>query len=192
MSCLEFNGINTLSLLILLHYLYSDEVLTIWDRRIITSLGSHRLGMKFDANMVKTDLQRLSEVLDLPALQTALQAPVKRPTVSTLPQHLTSVFERVQPQTGSETKQANVPEALRPDVVLEFTDKEVWTHSTILRCRSSFFEGLFASDVWTMKRWGDDGVLRLNFRHLNWHVMQYVMRFLVCGADREMFEVLRE
>jgi hypothetical protein len=182
--------VNPLSVLVLLHYLYSDEVLAIWDRRVNVGLAGERLGIKVDAGLIKSDLQTLARVLDLQSLQVVLQAPVKRVPSSSLSQHFGQLFDVAQQQDS--TSDGQVPEALRPDVVLEFKDKDVWTHSTILRCRSAFFAGMFGSDEWTMRRWSVEGVLRVELKHLRWHVMQYVMRFMVCGEDKEMFEVLCE
>ncbi|KAJ2921453.1 hypothetical protein H1R20_g15641, partial [Candolleomyces eurysporus] len=192
-TVLSVKGVNPLSVLVLVHYLYSDEVLAIWDRRINVALATYRLGIKVDAGLVKSDLQTLAGVLDLQPLQVVLQAPVKRVPSSSLPQHFGQLFEVAQneeQQQDSSSSDARAPEALRPDVVLEFKDRNVWTHSTILRCRSAFFAGMFGSEEWTERRWSAEGVLRVEFRHLRWHVMQYVMRFMVCGEDREIFEVL--
>ncbi|KAJ2916728.1 hypothetical protein MD484_g3726, partial [Candolleomyces efflorescens] len=188
-TVLSVKGVNPLSVLVLLHYLYSDEVLAIWDRRINVGLAGERLGIKVDAGLVKSDLQTLARVLDLVPLQGVLQAPVKRIPAPSLAQHFGQLFDLAQPSSSSD---GHIMQALRPDVVLEFKDRDVWTHSAILRCRSAFFEGMFGSEEWTVRRWSADGVLRVELKHLGWHVMQYVMRFMVCGEDKEMFEVLGE
>ncbi|KAF6760676.1 hypothetical protein DFP72DRAFT_1091851 [Ephemerocybe angulata] len=183
-STVKVAGITPLTLLVLLHYLYSDEVLAIWDRRINVGLARDCEGLKVDVGRVKSELQMLARALVLPALQVVLEAPVKRVPAPTLPRDLGALFDLVQ------VEELGVSEALKPDVVLEFMDRDVWTHSTILRCRSAFFSGLFGSREWTERRWTPEGVLRLDFKHLRWHVMQYVLRFMVCGEDREMFDVL--
>lgn len=190
-TALEVKGANPLSVLILLHYLYSDEVLAIWDRRVNVALAGDWLGIKIDAGLVKSDLQTLARVLDLQPLQVVLQAPVKRAPMASLPQHFAQLFDLAQ-QLEDSASDVQVPETLRPDIVLVLKDRSVWTHSTVLRCRSAFFAGMLGSPEWTERRWSPEGVLRVDFGHLRWHIMQYVMRFVVCGEDKEMFEVLCE
>lgn len=181
---MRVDGISPLSLLILLHYLYSDEVLAIWDRRINLALAGDRRGLSINANAIKSDLQTLARALDLHALETVLQAPVKRIPASTIPRDLAELSTFVQGD------RSEVPESMRPDVLLEFADESVWTHSVVLRCRSAFFAGLFGSQEWTVRRWTPDGALTVDCRHLKWHVMQYVLRFMMCGEDKSMFDVL--
>jgi hypothetical protein len=79
---------------------------------------------------------------------------------------------------------------LVPDVVLELADKDAYCHSVILRARSPIFASFFGLEDWTMKRWNADGMIRVNMRHLNWHVMQFVLRFMCCGDGIEMFDTL--
>lgn len=186
LTTVKVAGITPLTLLILLHYLYSDEVLAIWDRRLNVALANDRTGLNVDVSMIKTELQMLARVLDLPAMVAVLPAPVKRLPAPTFPRHMDALFTRIQDSRTS------VPEALRPDILLQFSDKDVWAHSIISRCRSPFFAALFGSEEWTARRWNSEGVLKVDFKHLKWHVMQFVLRFMLCGEDQEMFEVLRE
>ena len=79
---------------------------------------------------------------------------------------------------------------LAPDVVLQLTDREVFCHSVILRATSPFFASFFDLEDWTAKRWGTDGVVRVDMRQLRWDVVQFVLRFMCCDADKEMFYVL--
>ncbi|KAH6915615.1 hypothetical protein BKA70DRAFT_1178804 [Coprinopsis sp. MPI-PUGE-AT-0042] len=180
---LTISGIHPLSLLILLHYLYSDEVLAIWDRRIFVALMQQTSTLKGDVTEIKADLVALADALGLKQLEEVLQAPVKRAPRPTLSADLATLLSLSQDE-----KQR--PPAFAPDVVLELKDWEVRTHSVILRVRSEYFASLFGEEVWTRKRWGADGVLRVDLKHLRWHVMEYVLNFLLCGRDAEIFEVL--
>ncbi|KAG2012110.1 ankyrin repeat domain-containing protein 28 [Coprinopsis cinerea AmutBmut pab1-1] len=185
LTSLAFSGIHPLSLLIILHYLYSDEVLAIWDRRVYSSLTDHALStLKVDVAEIKSDLRTLAATLELPHLSQVLQAPVKRPPAPSLSTDLSALFEKAQ---GSKQRRS-LP--CSPDVVLELRDKEVWTYSVILRARSEFFSCLLDEDTWTRKRWGQDGVLRVDLKHMRWHVMEFVLKFLLCGKDKELFDVL--
>ena len=76
------------------------------------------------------------------------------------------------------------------DVVLRLADRDVRSHSFVLRARSLFFECFFADEEWTRDRWESDGTLRVDLCHLEWRAMQYVLRFMCCGEEAEMFERL--
>lgn len=184
-TILTITGIQPLSLLILLHYLYSDEVLAIWDRRISVGLMQQTSNLNVDVAMIKADLVALADALDLKQLSEALQAPVKRAPLPTLSADLTALLSVSQVEEQR-------PSGLAPDVVLELKDWEVWTHSVILRARSEYFASLFGEEVWTRKRWGADGVLRIDLKHFRRHTMDYVLTFLLCGKDADIFDVLRE
>jgi hypothetical protein len=183
-TSVKVDGMNPLSILILLHYLYSDEVLAIWDRRINIALAADRQGLAIDASLIRSDLQTLSRALNLPTLENVLQAPVRRIPAPTVPRDFAALFTLVQADRPS------IPAALRPNVLLEFADQPIWTHSVILRSRSAFFAGMFGSKEWTERRWSPEGVLKVDCTHLKWHIMEYVVKFAVCGEDKGMFEVL--
>lgn len=186
---LTITGAHVVSLLILLHYLYSDEVLAIWDRRIqLALMNANPTTDLLDVGKIKADLLILAAMLELAPFAEVLQAPVKRAPRPTLTIDLFRLFNAVQPEEEKQGLKAT----FSPDVVLELRDREVRTHSVILRARSEYFASLLGEEVWTRKRWGTDGVLRVNLRHLRWHVMEYVLKFMICGQDAEIFQVLRK
>ena len=81
------------------------------------------------------------------------------------------------------------PDPLATDVILVLADKEVPCHSVILRARSPLFKAMFDVDVWTLGRWDEEGVIRVDLGHMKWAAVKYVVRFLY-GGDREMFDVV--
>lgn len=80
--------------------------------------------------------------------------------------------------------------ALVPDIVLHLSDREVYCHSTVLRARSEFFADFFDEDEWTKRRWDANGVLSINMKHLEWRVMDYVLKFICFGEEGKMFDSL--
>ncbi|KAF9483060.1 hypothetical protein BDN70DRAFT_874303 [Pholiota conissans] len=172
-----------LSILILLRYLYSDEVLAVWDRRIGAVVVKQISALGVDLSQVKAELQTLAKMLDLPALIEALQAPVKRVPTPTMATHMIDLFEGIQ-------KLSSRTSPLAPDVVLQFVDKDVYTHSVLLRSRSPLFANFFDLEDWTKKRWAADGMVRVDMRHLKSHVMEFVLKFMCCDGDEEMFRYL--
>ena len=144
---------------------------------------------------VKQELQALAVVLHLPSLSAALEPPVKRAPSPSMRRDMSKVFELVQHRDGEmqgvlEAKILPLSSPLIPDVVLELADKDVYCHSVILRARSPFFASFFGLEDWTVKRWNAEGMVRVIMRHLNWHVMRFVLRFMCCGDGIEMFHTL--
>ena len=182
---LSISACQPLTILLLLTYLYSDDVPALWDPRVGLVL-SHRvpaLGVRLA--QVKQELQALARVLELPALAASLEAPVKRVPRPTMGADLRRLF------AANQERQAHRSgDLLAPDVVLRLEDREVRTHALVLRARSPFFAAFFDEEEWTRKRWTPEGTVVLDLRHLRWREMEYVCRWMCCGEDAEMFDVL--
>ena len=194
---LSIDGCHPLTILVFFWYIYSDELLAIWDRRVggAEAVEKNLVKLEISPARVKQELLALAAVLHLPSLSAALESPVKRAPSSSMRRDMGKVFELVQrkdgeTQSGLDANLISLSSPLVPDVVLELADKDVYCHSVILRARSPFFASFFGLEDWTVKRWNADGMIRVNMRHLNWHVMQFVLRFMCCGDGIEMFHTL--
>ncbi|KAJ3515702.1 hypothetical protein NLJ89_g1583 [Agrocybe chaxingu] len=181
---LSISGCHPLAVLIFLSYLYSDTLVAVWDRRVAVSVEKELALSNANPAQIKADLQALARVLELPLLAAALEPPVKREPAPSMAQDMQRLFDAV--QKGSLSKLS----PLAPDVVLQLADKDVYTHSVILRARTSLFASFFDLEDWTIKRWASDGSIRIDLKHLTWHVMKFVLGFMCCGQDAEMFHVL--
>ncbi|KAG6862478.1 hypothetical protein C0995_000024 [Termitomyces sp. Mi166 len=181
---LRLSGCQPISVLILLTFLYTDEVLAPWDHRVAMLLPQPLKELKIDLARVKVDLRALAELLELLTLAATLDSPIKSvpsPSLEAAMQQLFSIS-----QMGNSAS----PSVLDPDVILLLADKEVYCHSTILRARSEFFADFFDEEDWTRKRWDVNAVLRVDMKHLNWRVMEYVLKFVCFGAEEKMFDSL--
>ncbi|PPR01555.1 hypothetical protein CVT24_005881 [Panaeolus cyanescens] len=184
-TCLQVKGCHPLTMLIFLRYLYSDELIAVWDRRIgsapmvDTQLAIHGIG----SNRIKEELQHLASMFELPALTYALEPPVKREPAPTMTEDLHWLFNGAQ----SSQSRKGLPAALQPDVIIQLKDKDVYTHSVVLRARSPLLADFFQLEDWTIKRWTAHNTVSLDLRHLKWHPMQFVIEFLCCGGDEDMF-----
>ena len=197
---LSIDGCHPLTVLVFFWYIYSDELLAIWDRRVggAEAVETNLVKLEISPARVKQELQALAAVLHLPSLSAALEPPVKRTPSPSMRRDMGKAYELVQHKDGDTqgVLDANllhlslVPSPLISDVVLELADKDVYCHSVILRARSPFFAGFFGLEDWTVKRWSADGMIRVNMCHLNWHVMRFVLRFMCCGDGIEMFHTL--
>ncbi|KAJ6490484.1 hypothetical protein DFH09DRAFT_374031 [Mycena vulgaris] len=182
---LDIKGCQPLTVLILLEYLYSDVLLAIWDRRLASALQHELATHKIRPGEVKEELQALARILDLPLLAHALGSPSKRAPAPSVVRDMTQVFAAVQPGTS-----APPASPIAPDVILQLADRDVHCHATILRARCPVFASFFDEADWTAKRWDANGTITVNLKHLRWHVMEYVLRYMCCGEDAEIFENL--
>ncbi|KAI5895724.1 uncharacterized protein SCHCODRAFT_02620198 [Schizophyllum commune H4-8] len=178
---LEIRGCHALTVLILLRYLYTDDLLAVWDPRIATGLGRID-GLGLDLGVVKPQLRALAQLLDLPKLARALESPAKRVPEASLASDLRALYAPTNGFTLSKEPNA----LLRPDVVLQFKDREVTCHSAVLRCRTDYFAAFFDEAVWTERRKGEEGAIVLDMRPFRWEVMQYVLKYVYCG-EHELF-----
>lgn len=195
-SRISITGCHPLSVIIFLVYLYSDELLAIWDRRIGLVVESSMTTLKTNATQIRSELQALARVLSLSHLSEALMSNGRRSPTQSLAKDMLFLFDSAQIAINS-AEQSDVPFAHEPlsslvaaDTILELTDQHVHCHSLVLRARSPFFANFFDDDDWTTKRWRPDRTISVNLKHLNGRIMSYVLRFIYCGEEEKMFDSL--
>ena len=174
---LTISGVHTFSVLVLVHYLYTDSLLAVGDPRLSSSTAEAFTRGRVSPPQVVRDLCSLARVLHLEHVTDALRGVLRRETSPSLNADFRAIFDA--PMS-----------AAPPDVVVQLADRDVLSHSFVLRARSPFFEDFFADADWTAERWDEDGTLHIDLRHLEWRSMQYVLRFMCCGEEAEMFERL--
>ncbi|KAI9440915.1 hypothetical protein H4582DRAFT_1811180 [Lactarius indigo] len=174
---LAIASVHAFSVLVLVHYLYTDALLAVGDPRLASTTAEAFSRGRVSPAQVVRELRSLARVLHLECLADALLGTVRREPSPSLNTDFGAIFDASMSATP-------------PDVVLRLADRDVLSHSFVLRARSPFFEVFFADEDWTTDRWEADGTLRVNLRHLEWRSMQYVLRFMCCGEEEEMFEKL--
>ncbi|KAI9453100.1 hypothetical protein BJY52DRAFT_1290801 [Lactarius psammicola] len=165
---LAIAGVHAFSVLVLVHYLYTDALLAVSDPRLTSSTVEAFTRGRVSPTQVMRDLRSLARVLHLEYLADALLGTVRREPEPSLNADFRTIFDAPMSATPS-------------DVVIQLADRDVLSHSFVLRARSP---------DWTADRWEADGTLRVDLRHLEWRSMQYVLRFMCCGEEAEMFERL--
>ncbi|KAI6032378.1 hypothetical protein BKA83DRAFT_106442 [Pisolithus microcarpus] len=150
-----------LSTLILLHYLYSDDLLALWDCRVGLVLAEQCKAVGILPMQIKCELVTLAGLLELPQLAQALQSVVKYPS-------------------GPDSR----TDPLAPDVALHLRDKVVYTHSVVLRARCPFFSAFFGDKDWTFRRRNQFGIVDVQMDHFEWEVMQSVLGFICSGEEK--------
>ncbi|KAH9055770.1 regulator of chromosome condensation 1/beta-lactamase-inhibitor protein II [Lactarius vividus] len=164
-------GVHAFSVLVLVHYLYTDALLAVGDPRLASTTAEAFSQGRVSPAQVVRELRSLTRVLHLECLADALLGTVRREPSPSLNADFRAIFDAPMSATPPDTATS----CLTPFV---------------LRARSPFFEVFFADEDWTADRWEAEGTLRVDLRHLEWRSMQYVLRFMCCGEEAEMFERL--
>jgi hypothetical protein len=190
---LVFGGCSSMSILILLFYLYSDELLSIWDQRIAIALEPQLQDLKFQPAQVRLELQALALILDLPKLAEVVQSPAKRIPSPSLVLDLQRLAQMTEKQGIAQIRARDLTRSpLCPDVIIQLSDRDVLCHSVVLRAGSSLFAALFDDNDWTAKRWDEYGAIKIDMRHWDWRIMQFPLRFLCSGfeTEQDLFDTL--
>ena len=182
-TSLSITGCHAISVLILLYYLYSDEVLAVWDPRVSQDVADRiRVYGKINLHEVRSELKVLARILDLLLLVPSLQVITKFTPEQSSVKDFARAFAAIQDQT--------IQGMYKPDMILELADKTVYCHSAVLRARSEFFAAFLDDEDWTRKRWTPEGTIVVYLKHMNWRPTEFVLRFLCAGEDAEMFDSL--
>ncbi|KAL9060576.1 MAG: hypothetical protein Q9162_000527 [Coniocarpon cinnabarinum] len=167
-----FAGLDFLTVLELIVYIYADALVGFWRSR------HQSPEMTFRYKQVRTELMRVSARLELRNLETAARKVISRPEPS-----MTADFELARLDTAFF---ANC------DTRVQLADGEVLVHSKLMSKRCPFFEGLFqgqADGRWLASRRhkGNDAI-QVDLSHIELHVFKLVLRYLYADTDEEMFD----
>lgn len=177
-STIHVKGCSLMSILILCHYLYTDEVVTIWDRRVNLAISEKYGSLMINALVVKAELQALASesCLRLPTLEATLRFVGKAPSTPTLVRDIQRLFEG---------------DMVEHDVLVHLVDGNIKAHSFVLRSRSDYFSTLFDEECWTVNRFepgkGPIDIDLKEFKHLP---MSYLFRYLYGATAPELFDDL--
>jgi hypothetical protein len=163
-----------LAVLFVLHYLYTDRPLALWDARLAA-----RLRGVVGIAALRDELHGLAHLLQLPALARVLALPERTMPEPTLASQLGKL-------SGAEGSSS-----LAPDVALELAAGErVHAHQAVLRARCPLFATLLGDDDWTADRRdrADNELLSIDVTSLDREVMTIVLRHLYTDAGTELFK----
>lgn len=132
---------------------------------------------------LKSEGETLARLLKLDALLEVLASASQRTLTPSASTHLSSLLETAQ----------SAPTLLSTrcgggyDMILELPDREVACHSAMLRARSPLLASFLDDEEWAARRW-QNGVLRVDFEHLDWRPMGFVFKFIHGGEEARMFD----
>lgn len=191
---LQFRDTSLVSVLLLVHYLYTDNYPEIWDMRILRALQRDYPEIieetsKPDVDPLpirlqksKADLQRLASIANLSALHKSLVRMGK-----VVPEPRLSVDFEAQLSCSSDPE-----DRIKPDVELTLKSDEIIScHSTLLRAQCPFFQMLYEDDAWLASRreigTTDCDLIRIDMSHFDKRAMQLVMRHIYTDGATELF-----
>ena len=185
---INFAGVHTFTILVLLNYLYTDTIPAFWNPVVTNATASLLSASHVNPFTIKSQLQILARLLHLTPLVEALHSISTTSPKPTLSLDMATLFINAQETLSS----ARVEEFSCPtmhDVVIELADKRVACHSAILRARSPFFSAFLGDEDWTSGRWKDD-ILEVNLKHLEWKPMSFVFKFMYQDIETDMFDAI--
>ena len=163
------------SALLLLHYLYADDIPAIYDPRLFPKLRDAYPQLGLDATAIKSELQSLASVLQLPALERALGNYGK----ALPPPSLSEDMRRLLDSKGS------------GDIILEADGQDFCCHSVLLRSRCPFFEAIFNDPDWYSQRTlgldGEHKVVRIDLRHIRSDVLAIILQTIYTDGQAPLY-----
>jgi inhibitor of Bruton tyrosine kinase len=176
---IDVTGCSPMTILILCYYLYTDRVVTIWDRRVSLAISDKYSSLNIDVPAIKAQLRVLASqsCLQLHSLEATLNFVGKAPSNPTLNRDL-DIFGGTR---------------IAHDVIVHLADKEVKAHSFVLRSRSLYFSTFFDEECWTRNRFQlGNGTIEIDLKEFKFVPMSYLFRYLYQDKTQELFHDLGE
>ncbi|KAJ9118635.1 hypothetical protein QFC22_003855 [Naganishia vaughanmartiniae] len=180
---ITFPSTSFLTVLLFLQYVYSDELVAIWDGRIQSRLQAGFGNMSYvEATTVKRELIELAESMQLDHLRGPLASTGKVTIPPTLSSTWGSFFISSQTIGTAAHRQC--------DAVLKLADRKVYVSSLLLRARCPTFDAMFEDAEFTEHRRNEDGHghIVIDLSNLKWRSLKLVLRWLHDGNDAEIFD----
>lgn len=169
---IEFQGLDFLTTLNLVIYLYTDAIIDVWHfTRQYPSLASRY-------RQIRVELMKTAGHLKMPTLESAVR-----------------LMTEPEPQLNLDLGLAFQDSSYFDDgdTIIELEDDdEVRVHSVLMCSRCPFFEGMFngrAGGKWLEKRRESDSELvRIDMKHIGLETFQLVLRYIYTDAGIELFD----
>lgn len=168
-----FNGLDIISLLNLVVYMYEDRVIPAWN------YTRHDPSLAYRYRQIRAEVVRTASSLELGKLEAAAQKQVD--PQRHLDEDLRSALG--DPQFFEDA-----------DAVLELDGDEMLVHSALLCQRCPFFEGLFygrSQGMWLASRRATQGPserIPVDLKHIDPETFQFVLSYLYADTGDQMFD----
>ncbi|KAI1326606.1 hypothetical protein F5Y16DRAFT_374761 [Xylariaceae sp. FL0255] len=173
-TVIQFNGfIDTMTMINLIVYVYSDQVIPAWNYTRQAPPLAHRY------RQIRSEVMKIATRLNMPALETA--ARTQTPVVRSMDRDFRKAVEDA----------AFFEDG---DALLELDGDEIPVHSSLLCQRCPWFEGLFngrSRGKWLEGRRAEqDGFERvtIDMLHMDPESFHYVLQFLYADVGEDLFD----
>lgn len=172
-TIVNFSGIDVISLLNLVLYIYEDRVIPAWN------FTRQDPPLAYRYRQVRTDVTKLAAKLEMSKLEAAAQ-------------------KQLDPQKSLNTDlRSAIDDPIffdDADAVLHLDGDELPVHSALLRQRCPFFEALFhgrSQGAWLAARRAalePAGMVPIDLGHIEPETFQYVLRYMYADVGSELFD----
>lgn len=172
-SRILFQGFDSLTIMNLAFFLYTDNVLDVWqDARSSQNASRFR--------QVRTEVIRMATHLDLPALERAAVLMI-RPVRSMKGDFAAALSDPAFFESG--------------DVVIELSGGQVTAHSQFICQRCPFFNALFngrSGGKWlSSRRKTPSERVHVDLKHIDPSIFEFVLRYMYADVDDRLFDEVR-
>ncbi|KAH1333037.1 hypothetical protein KXX47_001835 [Aspergillus fumigatus] len=170
----RFNGLDFLTILNLAFFLYADNVLDVWHQMRASAANTSRY------RQVRSEVMRIATYLGLPTLERAARLMIE--PMKSLKSDMAHAFND---PTFFESS----------DVTIELNGETMKAHSQVLCRRCPFFDTLFngrSGGKWLLsRRTGANDSIRVDLKHLDRPVFEFVLRYIYTDAEEQLFDEVR-
>ncbi|KAK5798283.1 hypothetical protein VI817_004574 [Penicillium citrinum] len=170
---IRFQGIDFLTVMNLIFFLYTDGILDVWHLAKTSPANAARY------RQVRTEVMRVATQLGLPTLERAARL-------------------MVEPQRSLKTDMAlaiNNPSFFDDaDVIVQLKGENLKMHSQVICQRCPFFEALFhgrSGGRWLASRRTSDKVVSVDLKHIDRSIFDFVLRYAYSDAEEQLFDQVR-
>jgi len=172
-AVIKFSGLDLISVLNLVHYMYSDQVIPAWNHIRQAPSMAYRL------RQIRAELMKIATRLDMPKLETAVR-------IQTDPKKSMDEDFRLATRDRRFFEDG--------DALLELDGLEVPVHSTFICQRCPWFEGLFhgrSGGRWLASRREEQAPsdrVRIDLEHFDSDAFKYVLQHIYGDTGEELFD----
>ncbi|KAL4970722.1 BTB domain and ankyrin repeat protein [Aspergillus stella-maris] len=169
-----FQGIDDLTLLNIVFFLYTDTALDVWQLARSSPANAYRY------RQVRTEVIRVASHLDIPALERAAMLMV-RPPKSMKADFAAALNDPAFFESG--------------DIVIELNGDQMIAHSQVICQRCPFFNALFfgrSGGQWlSSRRKSPQDKIHVDLKHIDRPVFEFVLRYMYADTDDRLFDEVR-
>ncbi|KAL4895074.1 hypothetical protein BDV59DRAFT_159611 [Aspergillus ambiguus] len=169
-----FPGADLLTVLNVIYFAYTDTLFDVWLQAKHTPESASRY------RQVRSEVMRIGTSLGLPTLERAARLMIE-PTMALKDDMARAI-----------TDPAFFDSA---DVIIDLHDDQMKAHSHVICQRCPFFDALFygrSGGQWlASRRTGSSGVIRVDLKHIDRRIFEFVLRYMYADTEDELFDDVR-